>query len=55
MTYDFKIVGKLNEITIIARDRQIRELAILQKRFGRGRWRKLKGIADVVKVTARSD
>ena len=47
MTDDFKIAGKLHEIKIIARGRQIRELSILQKRFGRGRWRKLKGIADV--------
>ena len=47
MTDDFKIAGKLHEIKIIAVGRQIRELPILQKRFGRGRWRKLKGIADV--------
>lgn len=44
---DFKIASELHDITIIAVGRQIRELAILQRRFGRGRWRKLKGIADV--------
>lgn len=48
MTDDFRIADKLHEIKIIAVGRQIRELPILQKRFGRGRWRKLKGIADVV-------
>ena len=47
MTNDFKLAGELHEIKIIAIGRQIRELPILRKRFGRGRWRKLKGIADV--------
>ena len=47
MTNDFKLAGELHDIKIIAIGRQIRELPILRKRFGRGRWRKLKGIADV--------
>ena len=47
MTDDFKIAGELHDITIIAVGRQIRELPILQKRFGRGRWRKLKAVTDV--------
>ena len=47
MTNDFKLAGKLREIEIIAIGREIRELPILQKRFGRGRWRKLKGVADI--------
>lgn len=47
MTDDFKIAGELHDIKSIAVGRQIRELPILQKRFGRGRWRKLKGIANV--------
>jgi len=47
MTNDFKLAGKLRAVEIIARGREIRELPILQKRFGRGRWRKLKGVADV--------
>ncbi len=45
MTNDFKLAGELRKI--IAIGRQIRELPILRKRFGRGRWRKLKGVADV--------
>jgi hypothetical protein len=44
MTDDFKIAGGLHDITIIAVGGQIRELSILQKRFGRGRWRKLKAL-----------
>lgn len=47
MTDDFKLAGELREIEIIAIGREIRELPILRKRFGRGRWRKLKGVADV--------
>jgi hypothetical protein len=47
MTNDFRLAGELHDIEIIATGRQIRELPILQKRFGRGRWRKLKGVADV--------
>ena len=48
MTDDFKLAGELHDITIVAIGRRIRELSILKKRFGRGRWRKLKGVADVV-------
>ena len=47
MTDDFKLASELREIEIIAIGREIRELPILRKRFGRGRWRKLKGVADV--------
>lgn len=34
MTDDFRIAGKVHNITTIAVGRQIRELSILQKRFG---------------------
>lgn len=44
---DFKIIGKIADIETIAVGSDIRELSSLQKRFGRGRWRKLKGIATV--------
>jgi hypothetical protein len=43
----FEIVGTIAEITPIAVNRSIRILPILQKRFGKGRWRKLKGVANV--------
>jgi hypothetical protein len=43
----FEIVGKITEIKAIAVGRQIRELARLQKRYGRGQWRKIKGVATV--------
>ena len=47
MDIDFEIIGTIQNIeTIVVRSR-IREVTYLQKVYGRGRWRKLKGIADV--------
>ncbi len=43
----FTIVGELAEIETIATSSGIRELARLRKLYGRGRWRKRKGIAEV--------
>ena len=43
----FEIIGKIEEIEIIAVGTNIHDLAYLQKVYGRGRWRKLKGIAQV--------
>ena len=43
----FEIVGKITEIEIIAVGPGIRILGVLRKRYGRGRWRKLKGVATV--------
>ncbi len=43
----FKIVGEISDIEIIAAGRSIRILRFLKKRYGKGYWRKLKGIANV--------
>ena len=43
----FEIVGQLTEIETIAVGPGIRILSVLRKRYGRGRWRKLKGVANV--------
>jgi hypothetical protein len=43
----FKLVGEISEIELIAIDRSIRELKRLRRGYGRGRWRKLKGIAPI--------
>ena len=43
----FEIVGEITEIEIIARGVGIREVRHLQKKYGAGRWRKLKGKARV--------
>jgi hypothetical protein len=44
---DFEIVGPLRELETIASGRAIRELRRLRKFYGRGRWRKLKGVATI--------
>ena len=44
---DFRVIGKVTDIETIAVGRKIRELPILQERFGQGHWRKLKGTATV--------
>ena len=43
----FEIIGEVRGIETIASGRQIRVLALLQKKWGKGRWRKMKGIARV--------
>ena len=41
----FEIIGDITDIEPIAVGSAIREMARLRKQYGRGRWRKLKGIA----------
>lgn len=43
----FEIISAISEIQPIAVGSGIREIRRLRKQFGRGRWRKLKGIAHV--------
>ena len=43
----FEIISKITEIETIAVGRSIRELRRLQKQYGRGRWRKMKGVAHI--------
>jgi hypothetical protein len=43
----FEIVGEITGIEVIATRLSIRRLALLQARYGEGRWRKLKGTAWV--------
>jgi len=44
---DFEIVADITHIETIAIGNSIRELKRLQKQYGQGRWRKLKGTALV--------
>lgn len=44
---DFEILGDITGVETIATGSGIRELARLRKRYGRGRWRKRKGFAEV--------
>ena len=43
----FEILGEITEIETFAKGSEIRELARLRRAYGRGRWRKRKGIAHV--------
>jgi hypothetical protein len=43
----FEIVGEILNVQIIAAGHGIRDLHHLERRFGRGQWRKLKGFATV--------
>lgn len=42
---DFEVISDITEIEIIAVGNRIYDLARLQRDYGRGRWRKLKGVA----------
>ena len=42
---NFEIIGDITDIEPIAMGSAIREVTRLRKQYGRGRWRKLKGIA----------
>ena len=44
---DFRILGSIRDAQTIAVGRGIREINRLRKRYGPGRWRKLKGFARV--------
>jgi hypothetical protein len=49
----FEIVGEITQIETIAVGSRIRDLPRLRRFYGRGRWRKLKGIALVRLRTGR--
>jgi hypothetical protein len=42
---DFEIIGNITAVEKIAAGRSIRELKRLRRSYGKGRWRKMKGIA----------
>lgn len=44
---NFEIVGEIAQIETIAAGKAIRDLPRLRRLYGKGRWRKLKGIAWV--------
>ena len=43
----FRILSEITDAETIATGSGIREIARLRKRYGRGRWRKRKGIAEI--------
>ena len=44
---DFEIIGNITNIETIASGTGIRNRSRLRKKYGKGKWRKLKGIAQV--------
>jgi hypothetical protein len=44
---DFKIIGEITRIQTIASGSGVRNRLRLQKQYGQGKWRKLKGVARV--------
>jgi hypothetical protein len=43
----FEIIGEIADVEPIAVGRSIRDLARLRRRYGPGRWRKMKGVATI--------
>jgi hypothetical protein len=44
---NFEIISKITAVETIAVGSRIRDLARLQKMYGKGRWRKVKGVTTV--------
>jgi hypothetical protein len=44
---DFELVGDLADVETIATGSGIRELPRLRRLYGKGRWRKMKGVARI--------
>jgi len=44
---EFEITDKIRQVETIATGSGIRNLKRLNKRYGKGKWRKLKGVASV--------
>ena len=43
----FEIIGKINHIETIATGGKIRDIMRIQRQFGLGKWKKLKGVAKI--------
>ena len=44
---DFELIGEISEVKTIAAGTGVRDRARLRKVYGRSRWRKVKGVAQV--------
>ncbi len=49
----FEILGDISGVETIAAASSIRDLERLEKRYGRGRWRKMKGFAVIRLASGR--
>ncbi|MGB8506925.1 MAG: hypothetical protein WCD76_00835 [Pyrinomonadaceae bacterium] len=50
---DFEIVSEIKNIETIAVGTGVRDRARLRRQYGKGRWRKLKGVATVRLLSGR--
>ena len=50
----FEIISEVTDIEIIAVGNHIRDLPRLRKQYGKGRWRKLKGVAQIRLLTGQT-
>lgn len=50
---EFEILGEISNVQKIAVKTSIRDLPRLRKMYGKGRWRKLKGIARIQLSTGK--
>jgi hypothetical protein len=44
---DFEVLGELSDTETIAVGPAVRDIARLRRLYGRGRWRKMKGVAQI--------
>jgi len=44
---NFEVIGHIRDVETIAVGRRIRDIMRLRKQFSPGRWRKMKGVADI--------
>jgi len=44
----FETISSIIDIELIAKGKSIREIQRLNRVYGKGNWRKLKGIADII-------
>ena len=50
---EFEVIGKIGAVELIARGTGIRDIARLNRQYGNGKWRKLKGYAPIRLKTGR--
>jgi len=50
---EFEVIGEILNIEKIAVKGSIRDLARIRKAYGKGRWRKLKGVARIRLMTGK--
>ncbi len=53
MNFEFEIIGEITVLETIAAGSGIRDIRRLRKNYGKGRWRKMKGMARVRLATGR--